>query len=294
MLSAMPETSVAIAKRRALTYLVLVILFSAVAYYFVFRFGLGKAVLFMMWCPALAAFATSLITGRKLREIGWKPGKMKYLLVGWLVPIAYATVAYVAVWITGIGGIPNPDYMQRIAVRFHMQGQSNALLALAAFVVIATVGTLFGLISATGEEIGWRGFWVPELTKWLGFRRAALFSGVFWALWHWPAILFTEYSSGTPRPYELACFTAMVISIAMLFAWVRLKSNSVWPCALLHASHNAIIQAFFDGITVDRGHTKYFTTEFGIALVIPTAVIAVWCWRHSAEVEPENRVAAAA
>ncbi|MEO8726304.1 MAG: hypothetical protein ABI383_09275, partial [Acidobacteriaceae bacterium] len=83
----------------------LVILFSAVAYYFVFRIGFQeKTVLGLMWCPALAAFAASLITGRSLREIGWKPGKAKYLLAGWLIPIAYATVAYGGVWITGLGG----------------------------------------------------------------------------------------------------------------------------------------------------------------------------------------------
>lgn len=291
----MPETSVSIAeaKKRALTFLVFVILFSAIAYYFVFRFGLGKAVLFMMWCPALAAFVASLVTGRSLREIGWKPGKVKYLLAGWLIPVAYATVAYGGVWITGLGGVPNQTFLNSVATRLHLQGQSNAVLALAAFLAIATVGTLFSLISATGEEIGWRGFWVPELTNWLGFRKAALFSGAFWALWHWPAILLAGYSAGTNKPYELACFTAMVISIAVLFAWIRLKSKSVWPCALLHASHNAIIQAFFDNVTTDRGHTKYFTTEFGIALVVPTLLIAVWCWRHSAEVEPVNSLATA-
>ncbi|MEO8727434.1 MAG: CPBP family intramembrane glutamic endopeptidase, partial [Acidobacteriaceae bacterium] len=231
--------------------------------------------------------------GRSLREIGWKPGKAKYLLAGWLIPIAYATVAYGGVWITGLGGVPAQTFLDHAATRFHLPGQSSLAVTLSAFVVIGTVGTLAGLISATGEEIGWRGFLVPELAKWLGFRRAALFSGAFWALWHWPAILFTAYSSGTPRPYELACFSAMVLSIAVLFAWIRLKSKSVWPCALLHASHNAIIQSFFDQITTERGHTKYFTSEFGIALVIPTLLIAIWCWKHSAEVEPVHSFAAA-
>ena len=291
----MLETSAAIARKRALTFLALVTLFSAVAYYFVFHIGFGeKTVLGLMWCPALAAFAASMITGRSLREIGWKPGKLKYLLAGWLIPIAYATVAYGAVWITGLGGVPAQSFLNSAAERLHLQGQSNLVIALAAFAAIAIVGTLLDLISATGEEIGWRGFLVPELTKWLGFRRAALFSGAFWALWHWPAILFTAYSSGTPRPYELACFSAMVLSIAVLFAWIRLKSKSVWPCALLHASHNAIIQTFFDQITTERGHTKYFISEFGVALVIPTLIIAIWCWRHSAEVEPVNSFAVAA
>ena len=35
----------------------------------------------------------------------------------------------------------------------------------------------------------WRGFLVPELTTWVGFRRASLCSGVIWGAWHLPGIL---------------------------------------------------------------------------------------------------------
>ena len=36
-----------------------------------------------------------------------------------------------------------------------------------------------------------------------------------------------------------SCFTVMVLGISFLFAWMRLKSGSVWTGVFLHASHNA-------------------------------------------------------
>jgi hypothetical protein len=41
----------------------------------------------------------------------------------------------------------------------------------------------------------------------------------------------------------------MVLGISFLFAWMRLKSGSVWTGMLLHASHNLFVQAFFDAQT---------------------------------------------
>jgi len=51
------------------------------------------------------------------------------------------------------------------------------------------VGLVQSLATALGEEIGWRGFLVPELFKTMGFTSAALFSGVVWACWHYPLVI---------------------------------------------------------------------------------------------------------
>jgi hypothetical protein len=77
----------------------------------------------------------------------------------------------------------------------------------------------------------------------------------------------------------------MVITTGIILAWLRMKSGSIWPAAIMHATHNGIIQAFFDRITADTGHTRYFTGEFGIALVPFTLALAWYCWRHSGDIE---------
>jgi membrane protease YdiL (CAAX protease family) len=147
---------------------------------------------------------------------------------------------------------------------------------------VAVPGVLVSFLGAAGEEIGWRGLLVPELTQWMGFRRAALVSGVIWGLWHVPLIVTGPYSqSGTPRWFQVGCFLLMVIFVAIAFAWLRMRSHSVWPTIMFHAAHNAFIQAFFDTMTADTGKTHYFTGEFGIAMVPFTFLLAVYCWRRN-------------
>ena len=277
------NSAVYLAKRRALIFFALLIAFSSAAYYISIQVRAGWSALFMMWCPGLAAFAASAVTRRPLSEIGWRPGRLKYLLTGWLIPIAYSSVTYVTAWLTGIGSMPSPLFLKRAALTLNMPGREPTEIVLAAFAYISVMGLMN--IGALGEEIGWRGFLVPELNKWMGFKKAALLSGAVWAVWHWPVVIWSNYNVGTPLPYALACLSALAIASAVLYAWIRLKSGSIWPCVLLHAAHNAIIQMFFDRVTIDTGRTKYFTTEFGIGLLIPVVAIAWYCWRRSEEVE---------
>ena len=48
----------------------------------------------------------------------------------------------------------------------------------------------------------------------------------------------------------------------------------------MHATHNGIIQAFFNRITADTGPTAWFIGEFGVALVPFTVAVAWYCWHH--------------
>jgi membrane protease YdiL (CAAX protease family) len=91
-----------------------------------------------------------------------------------------------------------------------------------------TLGLLEACPPALGEEIGWRGFLVPELAKTTTFFNTALISGAAWALWHYPLIIFGGYNGGTSIPYSLFCFTLAVIAISFPMAWLRLKSGSLW------------------------------------------------------------------
>lgn len=75
------------------------------------------------------------------------------------------------------------------------------------------------------------------------------------------------------------CFAVAVISMAFPLAWLRLRSGSVWPAAIMHASHNLYIQSFFDRVTVDTGPTKYLVSEFGAVVALTMAVTAWLIWR---------------
>jgi membrane protease YdiL (CAAX protease family) len=154
--------------------------------------------------------------------------------------------------------------------------------------LLATVVFVFppSLFAALGEEIGWRGLLVPELAKRHRFTITALVSGIIWSIYHYPAILFADYNSAAPLWYAMAMFTLMAIAASFSFAWLRLKSGSLWTPAILHASHNLFVQAIFDKMTLaDFGLTPYLTTEFGVGLAIGYGLVAIYFWRRRGEVE---------
>jgi len=130
---------------------------------------------------------------------------------------------------------------------------------------------------------------VPELEKQMSFTKLSLLSGIIWAAWHSPLLLFADYNAGTNRWYALAFFTVLVVSSCFVFAWLRLKSASLWPAALLHASHNLFVQGIFENLARDTRPTRCYTTEFGIALALANVALAVYFWTRRAEVEqPET------
>jgi membrane protease YdiL (CAAX protease family) len=207
--------------------------------------------------------------------MGFLPGKPKFLLAAYLAPIAAGLVVYGLVWLSGLGGFSGE------ALSGMPNGTSGSAQALVAAIARQmTFGFAMSVLSAFGEELGWRGFLVPEMSKIMGFGKTALWSGLIWALYHYPIILFSGYRSNAPLWYATLMFTITVLEISFLFAWLRLKSGSLWTGVILHASHNLIIQNVFDAVTTDRGATAYFTGEFGVGLFLAYGAMAVWCWKR--------------
>jgi len=151
------------------------------------------------------------------------------------------------------------------------------------FIFTGIYGMTRSVSTALGEEIGWRGFLVPEVSKNNNYTKTSLIVGFIWAFWHFPILIFADYNSGTPAWFGLTCFTVMVVSISFVFTWFRLKSGSLWTGVILHASHNLFIQRFFTPITNYNSHTKYYIDEFGIIVPGVCLIIAIYFWSRRGE-----------
>lgn len=241
--------------------------------------GEGFAVYAVMWCPALAALITCRIFKIDMASLGWNWRPVKYEWLGWGLPILYALPVYGFAWLYFDGAFTYDAFAKAQAASWGFVNSPNLSTWLLAVPAAATIGVIRSMASALGEEIGWRGFLLPRLSTRFGFTLGCFISGIIWALWHYPAIIGAGYSAGTSTAYELACFTAMVVAMAFVLGWVRLKSQSLWPCAILHASHNLFIQHIFDGMTATKGPQLYITTEFGIGMVITIGLAGFWFWR---------------
>lgn len=271
-------------------YLALTLAFSSVFYYLILSAGTlsahgGLYVLGLMWSPGVSALITRLLRQGNLRGMGWGWGRTRYQVQSYLIPLGYAAVVYLLVWLSGLGQF-NADFLQTVAQRYGWQGMSETAILVRFILLAGSVGVAGSCVSALGEEIGWRGFLVPELAKITSFTRTALLSGAIWSLWHYPVILFADYRTTTPVAYAMVCFTVMVFGISFLFAWLRLKSGSLWTGMFLHGSHNLFIQGVFDPLTKDTGSTAYLIGEFGAGLALAGALVALYYWRKQSELPP--------
>lgn len=273
-------------------YLLLLFAFSSVFYLLLLRAGklasgAGLYIVGIMWCPALAALATLKLSRRKLADLGWKWPQGKYAAMSWLIPLFYALTTYLIVWGSGLGGFPNTTFTTRLSSLLGLR--LGPTLSTVAYILLAgTFGMVQSLATALGEEIGWRGFLVPELFRNVGFTGTALISGVVWSVWHYPILIWGNYHGGTPIWYSLTCFTVLVLSVSFIFAWMRLKSGSLWVGALLHASHNLYIQNILTPLTRDTGKTAWYIDEFGAVLPLVTLAVAVYFWLRRGELDGKS------
>ena len=245
--------------------------------------------LVFMWTPGIAALLSSLVYRRSLREIGWKLN-WKWMGLGWVIPIAYSTLAYCVLWVFGWGKLPNPTFLERAQLTTGFESENSLSVILVAFFYITVVNLLPAMILSLGEEIGWRGFLVPELAKLNSFARTSLISGLIWAGWHLPGILSGNYGGeATPLAFRLFCFVGMVLAGGVILAWIRLESESIWPVAIFHATHNGVIQAFFERLTIPVELTPYFGGEFGLLIPLFSLVLAgVILWKKYKKPFPET------
>ncbi len=267
--------------KKIYTFLFLVLILSSIVYYFIFKSGSlhgfgGNLVLLLMWVPGVSGIITQLIFERTVRGMGWKLGKAKYLFLAYLLPLLYCLAVYSVTWISGLGSVPNPEFLAEISSNYGISN-SNPIVVVLIYSAVASIIGLFGsLLSATGEEIGWRGVFVPELAKVTTFPKVALISGAVWAVWHMPAIFFADYNiPGIPTWYAGVMFTIMVLGISFAFAWLRLKSGSLWTAAILHASHNLFVQAIFTPMTLQNKITPFIIDEFGVGLALAGLLVAL-------------------
>ncbi len=257
-------------QKKVSLFLFLTFSFSLLSYILIIRAGTanvqgGLFVLTLMWSPGLAAILTQLIATRSLRGMGWRPGPARWLGIAYILPVVYALPVYAFTWLTGLGEFLNPYLFSTLTRQY---SSPNLVTAVVVFVFLrATKGVVENLVFQVGEEIGWRGLLVPELAKMTSFTKTALISGIVWAAWHMPRIFLADYnSSGTPAVYAAIFFAVMIIAISFPFAWLTLKSGSLWPAVLLHTTHNIFIQGVFDRLTGNGSITPYITGEFGVGL----------------------------
>jgi membrane protease YdiL (CAAX protease family) len=277
------------AKRDIWTFLALLLLFSSVFYALVFLVAdapkqWGSYALPFMWCPGLAALTTKLVRDRSLRGLGWGWGRTRYLLIAYGLATTVCLLPYLFVWFAfeAFSRSQFIEVLSKAGLPSALRGRAGLL------VVVLVVSPLTGLISAVGEEIGWRGFLVPRMHALVSFTGTSLLVGLIWAAWHYPINIAVSplYRPNVPLWYSNACFTLAVIGISFMHTWIRIRSQSLWPSALFHAAGNAF-QGVLQAATLETSVTSYLTTEYGASFAVVGLLVAFLFWRQGHEFQAE-------
>ncbi|MFT5142495.1 MAG: membrane protease YdiL (CAAX protease family) [Rhodothermales bacterium] len=258
-------------------FLALTISLYTVGVWLIFRLGSATP---LMLSVGLATIITCLIVGKDLRTLGWHWGKRRSHGLSYFLPLGYTTLAFGFIWASGIGGWYDLDFVLEQKANYNLAAWSNPAVIGLHFLLTGTVSFVLLLPSVLGEELGWRGLLVPELSKLMPFTGVALVSGLLWAVWHWPLMFMGLYGvEGTPFFYQLACFSLGIMSMSVIMTYVRLKTDSLWPAVVFHMSHNVFLQKFFGPMTSAKANSAWFLDEFGAAVPAVLVALAFFYWR---------------
>ncbi|BCY17373.1 abortive infection protein [Leptolinea sp. HRD-7] len=242
------------ARKSLILFLILVILGSTPLIWLVIQSNLPAEdprqlpyLVSLMWVPAIASIITRLVYKEGFSDISFKLGGKK----GWLAigialvfPVLVGVIAYGGAWAAKLAEFVVPETGM-------FAGLNPPLLRFSLTILMAvTLYAIVGLISAAGEEIGWRGFMVPRLVQ-SGVKYPLIISGLIWGAWHIPGVLSGIYSSSPNRVLSSLFFMLFAVGLSILWGRLRLKTGSVWPAMLGHAAWNQAIPVF----------TRYFPEE---------------------------------
>jgi len=235
------------------------------------------AVLPMMYTPGISAVLTALIFKDKIGNFGWKLGKARYLVYSYLLPVVVSILGYGLVWMSKFSDFTTEKVINyRWAEMLGFGLPAPFIVGLLSKMILASLITI---VFVFGEEVGWSGFLTPKLRNVFSIPVTSALVGVYWAVWHFPAIIGGFYGTGTPLWIALPGFTLVLVGASFMRTVLLEKSKSLWVGVILHASHNVILMGMFLEMTVDKGYTKYLVSETGVFLGVVYILVAILFWK---------------
>lgn len=194
----------------------------------------------LMLTPALSALIVNRLTHER-RSLFLRPKFKRNLsryALSWFLPPLLAFAG------AGLYFLIFPSQFQPLASRFAV---NNGLAEPGAYgrqllpvVRLRFSSTLRRTDSGVGQRNWRRGWLLPRLRDVLGTRKSVVVTALIWGLWHAPIILL-GYNYGTDHPLLGVLMQLWLCLIqGIILAWLQFRSESVWTCALWHASLNGI------------------------------------------------------
>lgn len=267
--------------KQVITFLIITSIISTGIFIWMFNGARDSiaAVLPMMFTPGISAIITALIFKDKIGNFGWKLGKPRFLLYGYLLPIVVSLIGYGLVWFSEYSAFTTEQVVNyKWAKMLGFALPAPFIVGVLSKMILASLLTI---VFVFGEEIGWSGYLTPKLRKVFSIPVTSVLVGVYWAVWHFPAIIGGFYGTGTPLWVSLPGFTLVLVGASFIRTVLIEKSKSLWVGVILHASHNVILMGLFLEMTIDKGivNVNYLVSETGVFLGCVYILVAIIFWK---------------
>jgi membrane protease YdiL (CAAX protease family) len=253
--------------------------------------GLQGFLVLALWYmpgPALAHLLTRVITREGWSDLWLWPRLRRgwpAWIVAWFLP-ALAVIAGAALYFLFFPHHFDPTFAQARAMLEQAAASSGTTLPFGpeVLILVQTVQAVFlapllNALPTLGEEFGWRAYLQPKLLV-LGWRKAMLWMGLIWGMWHWP-ILALGYNYG--MDYAGAPWLGMLLFVwfttilGIVLGWLTIRGGSVWPAVIGHGALNGI--AALPALFVQGSpHPLLGPMAHGLIASLPLALVALWMW----------------
>jgi membrane protease YdiL (CAAX protease family) len=215
-------------------------------------YALGLVTVGYMGAPAMAHVFTRLVTDEGWNGLNLRPNirqGWRYWILCWVTPGLFVFLGMALFFAL------NPEYLdvnlakvrELAAVTVQSMGESTPIpdpktVLLVQAGIAFLIAPVLNAIPILGEEFGWRAYLQPKLMP-LGGKRAMLWMGLIWGVWHAPIIgMGHNYGLDYPGfPWTgMLAMTWFTIVFGTFIGWASLRAGSMWPAVIGHGALNGI------------------------------------------------------
>jgi membrane protease YdiL (CAAX protease family) len=210
--------------------------------------GTALVVVVYMWAPAVAAILVQRWHGESIRAgCGLRRGRLRWVGLAWVTPVGllaltigigalFPDVSFTTDYGAVLRGLGLPEEQVEASVAVLEGLPVPPVLFLVGQGLVA--GLTINAVAALGEELGWRGLLLHELSP-LGFWRLSFLTGVVWGIWHAPLVV--QGHNFPEAPFAgVVVMTGWTVAASPLFTYLTVRAKSVLGATLLHGSFNAV------------------------------------------------------
>lgn len=207
--------------------------------------GLTFAILILSAIPALLAFHGELPTDSPVLLLGSNVVLYVALYVAFRIVFAFRYDKPVfsslgwrrsnfSIWVIGVGGVLLAFCISGLASLVHTPKISSPIDKLAdSPLYLALFGVMAVTLAPLFEELFFRGFIQPLLSRTFGVIAGVLITAAFFGALHAPEYTWTWQ------------YAVAVSLVGAVLGWVRVRTNSIIPGTIMHACYNsAFVVAF--------------------------------------------------